>query len=115
MPVRVRGTFEANAETAGFEHPPRGALAAYAEEVMAQAPALRSRCNEGDDEEKLAAITSMEAAAQELLTWIADKPARRPSRAARVAPAPAATPTPAQRASTRTATVRDRYRRMRTR
>ncbi len=113
MAGRARLVFTAHAEAAGLEPPPTGALASYAEEeVLAQIPALRARCGD-DDEEKLHHLQEMETAAQDLLTWIADKPARRPSRAARGAPAPAAAPTPAQRASTRTATVRDRYRRRR--
>jgi len=114
MAGRARLVFTAHHETAGLEPPPAGALAGYAEEIVSQVPTLRARCGE-DDEEKLHALREMETAAQDLLTWIADKPAHRPSRAARGAPAPAATPTPAQLASTRAATVRDRYRRMRTR
>lgn len=113
MAGRARGVFTAHAEAAGLEGPPAGALAAYAEEVVAQVSTLRARCPEGDDE-KLHHLREMETAAQDLLTWIADKPARRPSRAARGAPAPAVAPTPAQLASTRAATVRDRYRRRRT-
>lgn len=105
--------FTAHAEAAGLEPPPAGALASYAEEVLAQIPALRARCGE-DDEERHHALREMETAAQDLLTWIADKPTHRPSRAARGAPAPAATPTPAQRASSRTDAVRDRYLRRRT-
>jgi len=110
MAGRARLVFSAHAEAAGLEPPPTGALAGYAEEVVAQVPALRARCGE-DDEEALHALREMETAAQDLLTWIADKPARRPSRAARGAPAPATTATPAQLASTRTASVRDRYHR----
>lgn len=100
-----------------MELPPAGALAGYAEEVVSQVSTLRNRCTEEEDDEKLYHLREMETAAQDLLQWIADKPAHRPSRAARGAPAPAATPTPtpAQLASTRAATVRDRYRRMRTR
>ncbi len=116
MAGRVRTDFERYADTAGLEPPPAGALAGYAEEVLNQVPMLRAQCGEAD-EEKMHALHEMEAAAQDLLQWIADKPAHRPSRAARGAPAPTTTPTPppAQLASTRAATVRDRYRRMRTR
>lgn len=116
MAGRARAVFTAHAETAGLEPPPRGALASYAEDTLNQVPALRARCGE-DDEERLHALREMETAARDLLQWIADKPAHRPSRAARGRPAPAATPTPtpAQLASTRAASVRDRYRRMRTR
>lgn len=110
MAGRARELFTQHHEAARLEGPPRGALASYAEEIVAQVPALRARCGE-DDEETLHALREMETAARDLLQWIADKPARRPSRAARGAPAPAATPTPAQLASTRAATVRDRYRR----
>jgi len=113
MAGRARTVFQMYAETAGLEYPPRGALAAYAEDTLNQVPALRAQCGE-DDEERHHALREMETAAQDLLTWIADKPAHRPSRAARGAPAPAATPTPTPRASSRTATVRDRYRRRRT-
>jgi len=109
MAGRPRLAFTAHAEAAGLEPPPAGALASYAEEIVSQVPGLRARCGE-DDEETLHALREMESAAQDLLTWIADKPAR-PSRAARGAPAPATTPTSAQRASTRAAAVRDRYRR----
>ncbi len=109
MAGRSRTVFQMYAESAGLEYPPRGALAAYAEDTLNQAPTLRARCGEAD-EEKMHALHEMEAAAQDLLRWIADKPAIRPSRAARGAPAPAAAPTP-PRASTRTAAVRDRYRR----
>lgn len=113
MGGRVRAVFQMYAETAGLEPPPRGALAAYAEDTLNQIPALRSRCGEGArDEEKLAAIGACESAARGLLQWIADKPPRA-SRAARGAPAPATTPAPPPRASTRTVAVRDRYRRMR--
>jgi len=111
---RARAAFTAHAEAAGLEPPPAGALAGYAEGVVSQVPMLRARCGE-DDEERHHALREMETAARDLLTWIADKPAHRPSRAARGAPAPTTTPTPAQQASTRAATVRDRYRRMRTR
>ncbi len=110
MAGRARLLFTQHHEAAGLEPPPAGALAGYAEEIMAQVPALRARCGE-DDEETHHALREMETAAQDLLTWIADKPARRPSRAARGKAAPAATPTPAQLASTRAAAVRDRYRR----
>ncbi len=110
MAGRPRAAFTAHAEAAGLEPPPAGALASYAEEIMSQVPGLRARCGEEDDE-KLYHLREMETAAQDLLQWIADKPAHRPSRAARGAPAPAAAPTPAQLASTRAATVRDRYRR----
>jgi len=109
MAGRARLLFTQHHEAAGLEPPPRGALASYAEDVLAQAPALRARCGE-DDEETLHALREMETAAQDLLQWIADKPARRPSRAARGAPAPTTTPTPTPRASTLTAAVRDRYR-----
>lgn len=110
MAGHARILFTQHHEAAGLEGPPAGALAGYAEDVLAQVPGLRARCGE-DDEEKHHALREMENAAQDLLTWIADKPARRPSRAARGAPAPATTATPAQLASTRAATVRDRYRR----
>jgi len=136
MPGRARAAFAANAETAGLEPPPRGALAGYAEETLAQIPQLRARCGD-DDDEKLHALRECEAAARGLLSWIEDTPARRPSRASRAArgtPAQAGTPAPAPRASrskfagelapisdgsgfaeivseTRTASVRDRYRR----
>ncbi len=110
MPGRARAVFTAHAEAAGLEPPPAGALAGYAEEVVSQVPRLLASSGE-DDEERHHALRSMETAARDLLTWIANKPATRPSRAARGAPTPAATPTPAQLASTRAATVRDRYRR----
>lgn len=113
MMGRAREAFERYAEAAGLEPPPAGALAAYAEEVVSQAPALRARCSEADDEEMMFALRECEAAARGLLRWIQDTPARpsRDSRAARGKPAPATTPTPTPRASTRTAVVRDRYRR----
>ena len=110
MAGHARILFTQHHEAAGLEGPPAGALAGYAEEIVSQVSALRARCGE-DDEERLHALREMETAAQDLLTWIADKPAIRPSRAARGAPAPAAALTPAQLASTRAATVRDRYRR----
>jgi len=110
MAGRARAAFTQHHEAAGLEYPPAGALAGYAEDVLAQVPALRNRCGE-EEEEKHHALREMETAAQELLTWIAAKPATRPSRAARGKVAPTATPTPAQLASTHAAAVRDRYRR----
>lgn len=110
MAGRARTVFIAHAEAAGLEHPPAGALAGYAEEVISQVSTLRNRCTEGDDE-KLYHLKEMETAARDLLQWIADKPARRPSRAARGKVAPAAAPTPTQLASTHAAAVRDHYRR----
>jgi len=115
MPGRAREAFERYAEAGGLEGPPLGGLAGYADEVVAQAPALRAQCGEADDE-ALHALRECEAAARGLLSWIEDTPDR-PSRASRVAhgtPAPATAPAPAPRASTRTASVRDRYRRRRT-
>ncbi len=109
---RVREAFAAHAEAAGLEGPPRGALAGYAEEVVAQIPRLLAACGE-DDDERRHALRECEAAAQGLLRWIENTPPKPPrtSRAARGTPAPATTPTPPPRASTRTATVRARYRR----
>lgn len=111
MAGRARMVFLAHAEAAGLEPPPAGALAGYAEDVLAQVPSLRARCGE-DDEETHHALRECETAAQDLLSWIADKPAIRPSRAARGKVTPAATATPTQLASTHAAAVRDRYRRM---
>ncbi len=110
MAGRARELFTQHHESAGLEGPPRGALAGYAEEVVSQVPRLLASSGE-DDEERHHALREMETAARDLLTWIADKPTHRPSRAARGAPAPATTPTPPPRAATRTAAVRDRYRR----
>jgi len=110
MAGRAREVFAQHHEAAGLEGPPRGALASYAEEIVAQIPRLLASSGD-DEEERHHALRSMETAAQDLLTWIADKPARRPSRAARGTPGPATTPIPPSRASTRTASVRDRYRR----
>jgi len=114
MAGRARLVFTQHHEAAGLEGPPAGALAGYAEEIVAQVPRLLASSGD-DEEERHHALREMETAARDLLTWIADKPATRPSRAARGAPAPAAALTPAQLASTRAATVRDRYRRMRAR
>jgi len=111
---RAREDFERYAETAGLEPPPRGKLAEYATDVLAQVPRLLA--SSGDDaEERHHALREMENVATGLLAWIEDTTTHHApaSRAARGASAPAATPTPAQRASTRTATVRDRYRRRR--
>jgi len=109
---RAREDFERYAETAGMDPPPRGKLAEYATDVLAQIPRLLAGCGD-DDDERRHSLREMESAAQGLLSWIEDTPARpaRASRAARGTPAPATTPTPAPRASKRTATVRDRYRR----
>jgi len=112
MPGRARAAFAANAETAGLEPPPRGALAGFAEETLAQIPRLRAGCGD-DDDEKLHALRECEAAARGLLSWIENTPPKPPraARAARRAPAPPTAPTPAPRASARTASVRARYRR----
>ncbi len=117
MAGRAREVFTQHHEAAGLEGPPRGGLAGYAEEVVAQARLLAG-CGEDDDDdddERCHALREMELAASGLLRWIQDTPARpsRASRAARGTPGPATTPTPPPRASTRTATVRDRYRQRR--
>jgi len=112
VPGRARAVFTAHAETAGLEGPPRGALASYAEEILAQVPALRARCGE-DDEETHHALREMEAAAVGLLAWVEQEGAvPRPSRAARgtarsAAQVPAVTRL-AARAATRRAAMRSR-------
>jgi len=101
MPGRAREAFEQHHETAGLEPPPRGGLAGYAEEVVAQAPTLRARCGEADDE-KLHALTEMQAAAAGLQAYIEGEQAR-PSRSMRGA-ARAANTTPASPSQTPPAT-----------
>ncbi len=114
---RAREAFERYSEAAGLEPPPRGALAGYAEEVVAQAPALRADC--GEDDEVLHALREMENAARGLLAWCEQEAAAtRTSRAARgtaratktpvpVAQAPAVTRL-ADRAAARRAAMRSR-------
>ncbi len=65
---RATADFERYAETAGLPLPPAGALAGYAEEVLAKIPALRARCGEGGD--RLHALREMESIARGLLAWI---------------------------------------------
>jgi len=111
---RAREDFERYAEAAGLEPPPRGKLAEYAADVLAQVPRLLAGSSDAD-EERHHALREMENVANGLLAWIEDTTTHHApaSRAARGTPGPAAAPTPAQRASTRTAAVRDRYRRRR--
>lgn len=108
---REREDFERHHEAAGLEGPPRGKLEEYATDVLAQIPRLLASGD--DDDERSHALRAMESVARGLLRWIEDTPAHpsRASRAARGTPAQATTPAPAPGASTRTATVRDRYRR----
>ncbi len=109
---RVREAFAAHAEAAGLEGPPRGALASYAEEVVAQAPRLLAACGE-DADERRHALTEMEAAAAGLLAYIEgeqarpSRAARRPARAAKTPPTPTVTRL-ADRAATRRAAMRSR-------
>lgn len=110
MAGRARKTFEQHAEAAGLEGPPRGGLAGYAEEVvLAQIPALRGRCTEGDDE-RLHHLQEMESAARGLLSWI-EEPPPRPPRRAKTPPAPQSPPAEhrlEQRAALRRAAMRSR-------
>lgn len=98
---RARKTFEQHAETAGLEPPPRGKLENYAAELLAQIPQLRAGCSEGADE-KLHALTEMQAAAAGLLAYIEGEQARGAARAARGTARVAKAPVPAAQASAAT-------------
>ncbi len=112
---RARETFSRFAEAAGLEPPPRGALASYAEEIVAQAPRLLA--DGGDDaEERHHALRECESAAQGLLGWVEQEGAApRRAKAARAtktpqvpaAQAPAASRL-ADRAAARRAAMRSR-------
>jgi len=107
---RPRETFSRFAEAAGLEPPPRGALASYAEEIVAQAPRLLA--DGGDDtEERHHALRECESAAQGLLAWVEQEGAAprraKTARATKTAQVPAVTRL-ADRAAARRAAMRSR-------